>query len=113
MAILPLRRINVVGPVDMKREALAELQKLGCVHLISSVLPTTDDDQPAAPDEGQDAREALRYLSDCQARRRQAREDLVTFLLGLAAMPLAYLIGSQLPAWIPVGIGILESYGMV
>ncbi|MDJ0926935.1 MAG: V-type ATP synthase subunit I [Gammaproteobacteria bacterium] len=74
MAILPLRRINVVGPVELKREALAELQKLGCVHLIASVLPTTEDDQPAAPDEGQDAREALRYLRDCQARRSQVTD---------------------------------------
>jgi V/A-type H+-transporting ATPase subunit I len=70
MAILPLRRINVVGPLADKRDALDQLQELGCVHLIIA-SPPGDDEQPPT-DEGAYARDALRFLEDCQARRHQA-----------------------------------------
>ncbi|MGI9344092.1 MAG: V-type ATP synthase subunit I [Gammaproteobacteria bacterium] len=69
MAVLPLRRISVLGPLADKREALEQLQVLGCVHLIASI-PAKDDEAPTS-DEGRDARDALRFLEDCQTRRHQ------------------------------------------
>lgn len=73
MAVLRLRRISVVGPLADKRETLEQLQELGCVHLIG-VIPATSEEGPTS-DEGRDAREALRFLEDCQARRHQAAPD--------------------------------------
>jgi len=73
MAVQPLRRISVLGPLADKRESLERLQELGCVHLIASI-PAKEDEQPTS-DEGRDARDALRFLEDCQARRHQVAPE--------------------------------------
>lgn len=79
MAVLPLRRVNVIGPLVAKRDALNELQALGCVHLISSAH--ADQQERRITDEGTDAREALRFLEDCPTRRHQAWKT-VSFDMG-------------------------------
>jgi len=73
MAVLPLRRISVLGPLADKHEALEQLQELGCVHLIASI-PAKDEEGPTS-DEGRDARDALRFLEDCQTRRHQVAPE--------------------------------------
>lgn len=73
MAVLPLRRISVLGALGDKREALEQLQELGCVHLIASI-PAKDEEGPTS-DEGRDARDALRFLEDCHARRHQVAPE--------------------------------------
>lgn len=70
MAVLPLRRINVIGPLAEKRSALDQLQGLGCVHLISGAH--VDRKEKRITDEGTDAREALRFLEDCRYQRHAA-----------------------------------------
>ncbi|MBT8445239.1 MAG: V-type ATP synthase subunit I, partial [Gammaproteobacteria bacterium] len=67
MAVLPLRRISVIGPLAAKRGALDRLQSLGCVHLISGVH--VDRKEKRITDEGTDARETLRFLEDCPQQR--------------------------------------------
>jgi V/A-type H+-transporting ATPase subunit I len=73
MAVLPLRRISVLGPLADKREALEHLQELGCMHLIASI--PAKDEQGSTSDEWPDARDALRFLDDCQTRRHQVSPE--------------------------------------
>lgn len=87
MAVLPLRRVNVIGPIAAKRDALDKLQDLGCVHLIVS-RPRRKRKEPAK-DEGADAREALRFLEDCQTRRHQAWQTVAFDMSSIVARTLA------------------------
>jgi len=87
MAVLPLRRANVIGPVAAKRAALDALQELGCVHLITGTTGGKDDLQ--GKDEGAEAREALRYLEDCPTRRHQAWQSVSFDMGGIVARTLA------------------------
>ena len=73
MAVLRLRRISVLGPLAEKRESLEQLQELGCVHLIASI--PAKEDEGTTSNEGRDARDALRFLEDCQAQRHQVAPD--------------------------------------
>ena len=74
MAVMPLRRISVLGPLAAKRDALERLQELGCVHLIDAAR--VHEEGPPTSDEAQQAHEALRYLADCPERRHQVAKDI-------------------------------------
>ncbi len=74
MAILPLRRVTVIGPIAAKRDALDKLQELGCVHLIARTTAGTGDAHGGG--ESAQAREALRFLEDCPTQRHQAWETV-------------------------------------
>jgi len=70
--IVPLVKITLCGLYEEKESLLAELQELGCLHLIA-LAPAGE----AAQDAGRApaAREALRFLLECpNPRRRQARD---------------------------------------
>lgn len=71
MAIVPLDKVTLYGPVHRRPVVLEGLQTLGCLHLVDLAKPV---DHPS-PDElvSADAREALRYLNACPTRRRQTR----------------------------------------
>lgn len=72
MSIVRLKRVTLAGLVKNKDSALAELQEIGCLHLLplnevregSQVEGTTSK-----------ARKALRYLLACPRRWRQASLD--------------------------------------
>jgi len=65
MAIVQLNRLTVYGTSCQKEAALEGLQSLGCLHLIS--LRESDSRTPELV--SKEAREALRYLQACSARR--------------------------------------------
>jgi len=86
MAILALRRVNVVGPLATKRDALDKLQELGCIHLIASKIGSGDAQQ--TEDEGADALEALRFLEACPTRRHQAWSSVAFDMAGIVSRTL-------------------------
>jgi len=71
VSIVPLVRVTLYGVLDDKAQVLADLQGLGCLHLV-----------PLAPGQGgrgiggpsPEAREALKYLLACRQRRHQVRD---------------------------------------
>jgi V/A-type H+-transporting ATPase subunit I len=74
MSIVPLARVTVVGLSADKDNLIDGLQRLGCVHLIPlSAPPEEGTFVTARPIE--EARQALRYLSDVRRRRHQTRVD--------------------------------------
>ena len=74
MSIVPLARVTVVGLSADKDALIDGLQRLGCVHLIPLAAPAEEGTfVTARPIE--EARQALRYLSDVRRRRHQTRVD--------------------------------------
>ena len=74
MSIVPLARVTVVGLSADKDNLIDGLQRLGCVHLIPLAAPPEEGNfVTARPIE--EARQALRYLSDVRRRRHQTRVD--------------------------------------
>ena len=71
MTISALQKVTLVGHVEDKEAVLADLQALGCLHLI----PLTREGE-AAPDTGpsKSAREALAFLASATPRRRQVTD---------------------------------------
>jgi V/A-type H+-transporting ATPase subunit I len=68
LSIVSLAKATVVGHEQDKQQVLAELQELGCLHLI----PLTPEGEPAAEaGPSREAREALQFLASCPQRRRQ------------------------------------------
>ncbi len=72
MSIVPLRKATVVGLTGDKREALARLQDLGCMHLLPLRAVKRDEAALEPPEELQ---QALKYLLACGVKRRQARYE--------------------------------------
>lgn len=70
MSIVPLEKITVVGLIEDKQKILADLQELGCLHLI----PLSTREAPDPVGATSHAREALRFLLECPERRRQATQ---------------------------------------
>ena len=72
MSITALVKVSVLGHVDNKQETLADLQEIGCLHLI----PLTAQGEHAR-DQGPSpyAREALKFLLTCPQKRRQVKES--------------------------------------
>jgi V/A-type H+-transporting ATPase subunit I len=71
MAIVPLEKVTLYGPVDRRPVVLEGLQTLGCLHLVDLAKPA--DRSPADELVSADAREALRYLNVCPVKRRQTK----------------------------------------
>ena len=68
MAILPLKKVTVIGSLKDKEDVIKGLQIVGCVHLITP--------EGASPDSGMEVSEApkdtiqaLRYLNECPKKR--------------------------------------------
>lgn len=70
MTIARLNRVTIYGPVDKKERVLADLQELGCLHLI----PLRLVERPANIGPSSDAREALKFLLTCPQQRQQIVE---------------------------------------
>lgn len=67
MTIARLNKVTIYGPVDQKEKVLAELQELGCLHLI----PLRLVERPTQLGPSSEAREALKFLVTCPQRRQQ------------------------------------------
>ena len=68
MTITPLVKVTLLGHVADKARVLAELQELGCLHLI----PLTPEGEPTGEDgAARESREALKFLAGAPQRRRQ------------------------------------------
>ncbi len=72
MSILSLVRVTTYGHIDDKSQVIEDLQDFGCLHLISL---NHDGEVPHRGGPTSEAREALRFLQDCQRKRRQMRDS--------------------------------------
>jgi V/A-type H+-transporting ATPase subunit I len=71
LSIVSLAKATFVGHEQDKQQVLAELQELGCLHLI----PLTPEGEPAEEvGPSRQAREALQFLASCPQRRRQVSD---------------------------------------
>ena len=70
MSIAPLKKVTIAGPIDQKAETLAALQDLGTMHLLPISLAETPPEK-AQSREAEDARKALRFLSEVAGERRE------------------------------------------
>jgi V/A-type H+-transporting ATPase subunit I len=68
MSIVRLERVTLVGLVPEKDRVLAELQEIGCLHLI----PLADTDLAVPEGTSSKAREALKFLLACPQPWRQS-----------------------------------------
>jgi V/A-type H+-transporting ATPase subunit I len=73
MSIVTLRRLTIAGLARDKERVLADLQTLGCLHLIPlRPAPREPEKEPAG--HAVEALQALRYLQDVREKRRQVRD---------------------------------------
>ena len=70
MSIVSLVKVTAYGHLDDKPRVLADLQDLGCLHLIS-LKPSGEALKRGGP--SSEAREALQFLWSCPQRRKQVR----------------------------------------
>ena len=70
MSIAPLKKVTIAGPIDQKAETLAALQDLGTMHLLPISLAETPPEKVQSR-EAEDARKALRFLSEVAGERRE------------------------------------------
>ncbi len=68
MTIVALQKVTFYGHVDDRKKVLADLQGLGCLHLIDL---GAGSESPGSSGASSRAREALRFLKDCPSKRRQ------------------------------------------
>lgn len=71
MSIVALRKLTLVGHVDDKPRVLADLQEIGCLHLIP-IAPL--DGAPRGTGPSSESRDALRFLLTSPQRRRQVTQ---------------------------------------
>jgi V/A-type H+/Na+-transporting ATPase subunit I len=71
MSIVPLVKATVYGHLSDKPHVLADLQTLGCLHLVSLREETL---QASAGGPAAQTREALRFLTSARPRRRQSHD---------------------------------------
>ena len=69
--IVPLMKVTTCGLVEDKERILAELQEMGCLHLIA-LKPEEETLTKGGP--YPHSRDALRFLLSCPQRRRQVRD---------------------------------------
>jgi V/A-type H+-transporting ATPase subunit I len=74
MSIVPLNKVTVFGLGVDRTPVLEGLQQLGCMHLIP-LQPPPKTSEFAAPDAGEEVRQALRYIMDVPRRRHQVRNE--------------------------------------
>ena len=72
MSIVRLNKVTFMGPLAQRREALEDLQELGCMHLLD-LNPKQKDDIPVFI--SKEAREAYRYLTSCPSKLRQNHDE--------------------------------------
>ena len=74
MSIVTLKKITLCGLLSDKEAAMAGLQRLGCLHLISlRPEPREPENEPSGRADA--AYQALRWLDDCPRKRRAMHED--------------------------------------
>ena len=71
MSIVPLVKITAYGHQHDKEGVLADLQDMGCLHVLPLRSP---DATPLHPGPSSKSREALTFLLSCPQRRRQVRD---------------------------------------
>ena len=69
MTIVPLKKMTLYGAESRKAEVIDRLHELGFAHLCQ--LGEAEEEYES--DEGDELREALKYLSSCPEKRRQTR----------------------------------------
>ncbi len=68
MSIVDLAKVTLIGHADDKEQVVAELQELGCLHLI----PLSPEGEPRGePGSSRESHEALKFLASAPQRRRQ------------------------------------------
>jgi V/A-type H+-transporting ATPase subunit I len=67
--ILPLVKITICGLIKDKGTTLADLQEMGCLHVIPL---TSKGAQPSSGGTSSESRDALKFLLSCAEQRRQA-----------------------------------------
>lgn len=73
MSIVPLSKVTLCGLIAEKPQVLTELQRLGCLHLVSlRPLPREPETVPSA--HAEEAYKALRYLLAVREKRRPVRD---------------------------------------
>ena len=70
MSIVGLKRITVAGLAAEKRSILEELQRLGCMHLVS-LKPPSDTPETSVTERPEECFQALKYLRASGRRRHQ------------------------------------------
>ncbi len=70
MAIVPLKRITLIGELKRRGEALLELQRMGCVHLVDLSSSGTNSHGAASNYDG--LKSAIAYLDRCPEKRPAA-----------------------------------------
>ena len=70
MTIAKLHKVTIYGPVDKKETVLADLQEMGCLHLI----PLRLVERPSNIGPSSDAREALKFILKCPQQRQQVTD---------------------------------------
>ncbi|QEG01290.1 V-type ATP synthase subunit I [Stieleria maiorica] len=67
MAIVPLQRVTLIGELKHRDSVLADLQRLGCVHVVDLV---NDGGKPAGTAiRAEDLKSAITYLENCPEKR--------------------------------------------
>ena len=72
MSITALVKVTVLGHTENKQEILADLQEIGCLHLIPL---TTQGEHVQEQGPSPHAREALKFLLTCPQKRRQLKDS--------------------------------------
>ncbi len=67
MAIVPLKRVTLIGELKRRDKALLELQRLGCVHLVD--LTDAGGKATATAVRYDDLKSAIKYLERCPEKR--------------------------------------------
>ncbi len=70
MSILDLNKVTIFAKAANKTALLEQLQKLGCMHLISLQAPHKEPEN-VPPEHAEDVYQALRYLLDVRNKRHQ------------------------------------------
>jgi len=74
MSIARLRKLAMAGLLRERLPVLEQLQRLGCLHLVSMV-ETPREPETVPPAHAVDACKALRYLGDVPDKRHQVRSE--------------------------------------
>ncbi|MDQ7821310.1 MAG: hypothetical protein RDV48_00810 [Candidatus Eremiobacteraeota bacterium] len=74
MSIVPLVKVTIIGLLSEKEAVMADLQELGCIHIISAKTPGETGSSAAV---SADARRALAFLTSCPHRRTQVHASKV------------------------------------
>jgi len=70
VSIARLNKVTIYGPVDKKEKVLADLQDMGCLHLIPLHLV----ERPTNLGPSSDAKEALKFILTCPKQRQQVTD---------------------------------------